>query len=201
MTVHSTSILERPELTFPKVEADWVRDAYTRASSILEYGSGGSTVLASEMASKSVFSVESDRDWVAMMRSWFEEHPGQSKPVMHHADIGKTGEWGMPDGDKRWRAFPKYPLEIWDVDGFVAPDVVLVDGRFRVGCILACLFRTQKPIELYFDDYVGRDPYHAVETFIKPTETRGRMARFDLKPTSIPADRLLEVIQLMTRPR
>lgn len=201
MTASAFSMTERPELTFPKAEADWLRDAYTRASSILEYGSGGSTVMASEMPGKTVLAVESDPDWVGMMQAWFDDHPALSTPLMHHADIGKTGEWGMPDGDKRWRAFPKYPLEVWDLDGFVDPDVVLVDGRFRVGCLLACLYRTQKPLELYFDDYVGRAPYHVVESFIKPTEIRGRMARFDLTPTSLPADRLLEVIQLMTRPR
>ena len=193
--------VERPELTFPSAEAEWLRDAYSRASSILEYGSGGSTVMASEMPGKTVVSVESDAEWIGMMNAWFNDHPAHSTPVMHHTDIGKTGEWGMPDGDKRWRAFPKYPLEVWDLDDFVAPDVVLVDGRFRVGCLLASLFRTQKPMELYFDDYAGREPYHVVETFVKPTEIRGRMARFDLNPTSLPSNRLLEVIQLMTRPR
>lgn len=201
MNLTATNIIERPELTFPKAEADWLRDAYTRASSILEYGSGGSTVMASEMAGKTVMSVESDGDWVGMMNAWFHDHPALSTPTMHHANVGKTGEWGMPEGDKRWRAFPKYPLEVWDLEGFVAPDVVLVDGRFRVGCLLACLYRTQKPIELYFDDYIGREPYHVVESFITPTEIRGRMARFDLNPTSLPSERLLEVIQLMTRPR
>jgi len=135
------------------------------------------------------------------MQAWFDDCPGLSMPTVIHADVGTTGEWGMPESDKRWRAFPKYPLEVWSFEGFQQPDVVLVDGRFRVGCLLATLFRTQNPVELYFDDYAGRELYHVVETFVKPTEIRGRMARFDIKPTPIPSDRLLDVIQLMSRPR
>ena len=201
MTASVAHKVERPELTLPAAEAVWLRDAYSRADVILEYGSGGSTVMASEMAGKSVTSVESDKAWAEMMQDWFAINPGLSTPSVLHADVGKTGEWGMPENDKRWRAFPKYPLEVWSHEGFVNPDVVLVDGRFRVGCLLATMFRTQKPVELYFDDYAGREPYHVVETFVKPTEIRGRMARFDIKPTPIPSERLLDVIQLMSRPR
>ena len=125
--------LERPELTLPTAEADWLRDAYSAADVILEYGSGGSTVMASDMADKMVTSVESDKDWAAKMRAWFSENPSLSLPEILHVDLGKTGEWGMPENDRRWRAFPNYPLSVWDLVGFRQPDVVLVDGRFRVG--------------------------------------------------------------------
>jgi hypothetical protein len=53
--------MERPELTFSPEVAELVRETYAQAQVILEYGSGGSTVLASEMAGKTVFSVESDK--------------------------------------------------------------------------------------------------------------------------------------------
>jgi hypothetical protein len=201
MTLNVARKLSRPKLTLPTAEAEWLRDAYECAGSILEYGSGGSTVMASEMVGKSIHSVESDREWAEMMTGWFSQNSTLSNPVIHHTDIGPTREWGMPDDDKRWRAFPKYPLEIWDQPTFVHPDVVLIDGRFRVGCLLAVLIRAKKPVEVYFDDYVGREPYHATESFVKPTEIRGRMARFDINPTPFPSERLLEIIQLMTRPR
>lgn len=197
----AADILSRPELTLPPAEADWLRAAYQAADVILEYGSGGSTVMASEMAGKTITSVESDRNWVAMMQRWFEENPSASTPMIHHADIGPTGEWGMPDGDKRWRAWPKYPLEIWQAEDFQQPDVVLIDGRFRVGCLLAVLFAAKKPVTVYFDDYANREAYHDVERFVRPTEIRGRMARFDIQPTELIGERLLDVIQMMTRPR
>ena len=71
----TTTAIARPELTLPDAEAALIRAAYAKADVILEYGSGGSTVLASELPGKSVFSVESDRDWAQMMRGWLAQNP------------------------------------------------------------------------------------------------------------------------------
>ncbi|WP_371809953.1 hypothetical protein [Ruegeria sp. HKCCD7319] len=60
--------LEKPVLTMPEDAQNVLRENYEAASVILEYGSGGSTVLASEMQNKTVFSVESDRSWTRKMR-------------------------------------------------------------------------------------------------------------------------------------
>ena len=57
------AISERPKLTFPPDEAAWVEEVYDAARVILEYGSGGSTVLAGEKLGCRVFSVESDKNW------------------------------------------------------------------------------------------------------------------------------------------
>lgn len=194
---HSTGV-SRPELTLPEAEAAAVGEAYARASEILEYGSGGSTVLASEMSGKRITSVESDPDWAQMMRDWFAVQPGLSAVDMVHADIGPTKEWGHPQDESLWRRFPAYPLKVWDAD--IAPDVVLVDGRFRVGCALATAFRTAKPVELLFDDYTDRKPYHRVEEFLGSPEVVGRMARFKVSPLPVPQDRLLRVIELICAP-
>lgn len=190
--------VQRPELTLPQAEAAALRMAYEDATCILEYGSGGSTVLASEMAGKRVVSVESDPEWAAMMRDWFTTNPGASAVEIVHADIGPTKEWGHPAGPTEWRKFPGYPLAVWD-SGF-APDVVLVDGRFRVGCALAVAFRTEKPVTLLFDDYLPRKAYHVVEEFLGQPEIIGRMAVFEISPMAIPKDRLLRVIELICAP-
>lgn len=182
----------------PEAEAAVVRQAYADAGSILEYGSGGSTVLASEMPGKTIVSVESDPDWAQMMRDWFGDNPGLSPVDVIHADIGPTEEWGHPETDAAWRKYPDYPLKVWDRD--IAPDVVLVDGRFRVGCALATAFRTAKPVTVLFDDYVDRKPYHRVEEFLGSPEVVGRMALFEVSPMAIPADRLLRVMRLICAP-
>ncbi|EAQ01085.1 hypothetical protein OB2597_03569 [Pseudooceanicola batsensis HTCC2597] len=188
----------RPELTMPEAEAAALRTAYGEARAILEYGSGGSTVLASELPGKQVVSVESDADWARMMRAWFALNPGRSPVELIHADIGPTRDWGHPADASAWALFPAYPLAVWDRD--IAPDVVLVDGRFRAGCALACAFRTRQPLTLLFDDYVPRGAYHAVEEFLGTPEIIGRMAVFDISPTPVPSDRLLRVIELTCAP-
>lgn len=190
----------RPELTMPEAEAGALRAAYDSAEVILEYGSGGSTVLAGELG-KTVWSVESDQDWAAMMQGWFDANPTKGRVQMVPVDIGETREWGQPVDDSGWKSYARYPLSVWDMDGFTQPDVVLVDGRFRVGCALATAYRTQKPVTLLFDDYKHRERLHVVERFIgQPLRFFGRMAQFEINPTPLPADRLLRVIQLMQRP-
>ena len=192
--------LSRPEMTFPEAEAAWLREAYEGAEVILEYGSGGSTVMAAEIGGKTVFSVESSKKWAKMMRRWFEAHP----PDGGHVEIvpiwvGPVKKWGMPIDDSHSNRFPRYPLKIWDHADFRQPDVVLVDGRFRIACVLATLYRTQKPVTLYFDDYTERTKYHIIEDFIPLKETRGRMARFDIEPTPIPPERLMQIMALFNR--
>ncbi len=195
--------IARPVLTMPEEVAEAVRDAYGRASVILEYGSGGSTVLAAEMPGKHVTSVESDRRWVRMMQGWFAANPPAegSRVEVLHADIGPTKEWGRPVDDRAWRRFARYPLAVWEEGARPHPDVVLVDGRFRVGCALACAFHITRPVTLLFDDYRDRKWFHQVEAFIgPPARMAGRMAVFDLAPMAIPLGRLSRVIRLMQRP-
>ncbi len=194
--------LQRPELTMPAPEGDAVRAAYERAEVILEYGSGGSTVLAAEMQGKTVFSVESDRAWAQMMRDWFIQSPpaaGTEVDVIW-CDIGATREWGFPKSSKHYARFADYPLEVWQMPAFRQPDVVLVDGRFRTGCAMATAFMTQKPVTLLVDDYKRRKGYHAVEEYLGAPEMIGRMARFEVSRMPVPADRLLPLIKMMTRP-
>jgi len=190
--------IERPELTMPEAEAAVLRQAYGAAASILEYGSGGSTVLASELPGKTVVSVESDAGWAAMMRGWFAEHPGASPVEVVHADSGPTKDWGHPADHEGWRRFPSYPLRVWERG--IAPDVVLVDGRFRVGCALATAFRSEKPVTLLFDDYAERKAYHRVTEFLGQPRMVGRLAIFEVTPMPVPADRLLRVIELICAP-
>ncbi|SEL08145.1 hypothetical protein LVO79_06955 [Roseivivax marinus] len=198
-----TGTVERPELTLGEPEEALLRAEYARADVILEYGSGGSTVVASEMPGKRVTSIESDPDWAAMMRGWFSGNPpaaGTSVDV-HWCDIGPTRDWGHPTNEDNWRNFARYPLEIWERRDFVHPDVVLVDGRFRLGCALAAAYCAERPLTLLFDDYAHRAHYHRIEGFIgAPAAIAGRMARFDITPQAIPPGKLLRIIQIMQRP-
>ena len=191
----------RPELTLPPDEAEAVRAAFERAGTILEYGSGGSTVMAAEMPGKTVVSVESDAAWARGMQAWFADHPpaeGTTIEVLW-ADIGPTKEWGHPAEDSGWRRYARYPLKVWERAGF-APEVVLVDGRFRVGCALAALFRAPAPLTLMFDDYAPRHHYHVVEDYLGRPDMVGRMAVWKVTPRSVPAERLMQIVTLMTRP-
>ena len=194
--------ITRPELTMPGDEAARLRAAYETADVILEYGSGGSTVMAADMPGKTVFSVESDKDWALMMRGWFAQTPparGSQVDVIW-SDVGPTREWGYPKNNSEYLRFARYPLEVWDLKEFRQPDVVLVDGRFRTGCAMAAALRTSRPVTVLVDDYKRRKQYHKIEKYLGHPKLIGRMAEFTVNPMPVPADRLIEIIQMMTRP-
>lgn len=192
--------ISRPALTFPAEVGEWVRAHYEAAEVILEYGSGGSTALAAEMEGKTIFSVESDRAWMEDLQAWLDQAGTRSQVVLHHADIGPTGKWGRPVDESGWRGWHRYPLSVWDRADFVAPDLVLIDGRFRPACFVTCMLRTKKPLTVLFDDYAGRRRYHVVEEFFKPVEMRGRMAKFEVTPKMLPRDHMTRIIGLFTQP-
>lgn len=201
MTLQAAHI-ERPVLTMPAPEAQALRSAYQAAHVILEYGSGGSTVMAAEMPGKHVTSVESDRKWARMMKRWFEASPAAEGSTVDiiWSNIGKTRDWGHPVDDSEWRRFADYPLSVWKRKDFRHPDVVLVDGRFRVGCALGTAFSITRPVTLLFDDYARRKWFHRVEEFIGAPRLIGRMGVFDVQPTAIPAAKLMQIFRYMTRP-
>ena len=173
-----------PEISLSSAETETLFRYYNDACVILEYGSGGSTVAASEKRDKLVFSVESDHVWAIRLQYEIDLRNLPSPALVYHVDIGPTGHWGRPLGPEAWTRFHRYPLAIWDEPFFRQPDVILIDGRFRPACLLAVLLRTQKPVTVLFDDYAQRPAYHSVEAFLKPTEMVGRMAVFDVEPRS-----------------
>ncbi|WP_299933156.1 hypothetical protein [uncultured Pelagimonas sp.] len=197
-----TDVIPRPELTLPAAEAALLSHAYKGAEVILEYGSGGSTVMASELPGKRVFSVESAQDWTEMMKGYLAANPPVvgTQVEMIWVDIGPTKEWGHPVDDAHWRAYPKYALDVWRRRDFVQPDVVLVDGRFRQACALATAFLSTKPVDLFFDDYAGRKHYHKVEDYLGPPQITGRMAHFRVTPMAIPPEKLFQVVKFLQNP-
>lgn len=191
---------DAPVLTLPPDEAALLRAEYARAGVILEYGSGGSTVLAGGMAGKRVFAVESDAGWVAKMQGWFAANPPVSPVTLHHADIGPTVAWGRPEDETQFRKWPGYATSVWDRKDFAHPDVVLIDGRFRAACLMTVALRIIRPVTVLFDDYKRRKPYHAVEDLIRPVAMAGRMARFEVAPMVLAPERLGWLVGLYLKP-
>ena len=196
----TAALIQRPTLTFRPVVANEVRRCYGAAAVVLEYGSGGSTVMAAEMPGKRVYSVESDAAWAASLQAYLDQQGIAAGVSLHAVDIGPTGDWGTPTDESGWRRYHHYPLTVWDRADFQHPDVVLVDGRFRAACLIATLLRITRPVTLLFDDYRDRKVYHRVEAFARPVAMVGRMARFELEPRAFPAAETTRIFDFFTRP-
>jgi hypothetical protein len=168
-------------------------EALGGAGCYLEYGSGGSTVLATGLGVPVIVSVESDRAWLELVRAKVgakaETEAEAGRHVLLHADIGPTKALGHTVSDEHWRNYRNYPLGAWEVcrSRGLAPEVILVDGRFRVACCLASLLFAKPGARILFDDYLERPHYHTVEAFGTPTRMVGRLAEFTV-PASLERD-------------
>jgi hypothetical protein len=153
----------------------------SESSCFMEYGAGGSTVLAGELGVSTVYSVESDRGFLDAVKGAVAETASGPTLIDHYVDIGPTAEWGNPKDSSKAANWPLYASSIWCrilEGGSAQPDLVLIDGRFRVACFLATLHFSKPGTTILFDDYHDRPNYHVVEKYLKPINRAGRMAEF-----------------------
>lgn len=133
-----------------------------------EYGSGGSTELASLTTNLNQFAtVDSD---VTFATQLIQRTPSLlqalsiGRMLAFHADIGPIREFGHPlnaEHQHLWRNYPQYVLRMpW------TPDLVLVDGRFRVASALFALLAVSKERGLVLiHDFFSRPHYHTLLDF------------------------------------
>lgn len=174
--------IREPVFTFPPDEGELVAREFAHATSILEYGSGGSTVLAARSTTADVLSIESDPVWAENMTTFLaSKNLGGDRVKIHWSDVGPTGKWGYPKDQSKFRKYPSYAFCPWE-DFDVSPDVVLIDGRFRLACFAATLLFVKKPTTVLFGEYAVRKAYQPAGQFAQPVKTMGRMSKFVIEP-------------------
>lgn len=138
------------------------------ATNYFEFGSGGSTKLAVRN-NIIVHGVESDPVWVEAL---CKQTGGLCKVC--YIDIGPTREWGFPVDDKHRHKFPLYSESIL---AYKKPfDFILVDGRFRVACVLNTIKHIYKKnrgdikSKIFIHDFWNRTDYHVVLDFLDVIE-------------------------------
>lgn len=179
--------------SFDPRSIDMFQDELGKAKCYLEYGSGGSTVLASTLGIPGV-TVESDRYYASSVRNKIRANHSNKREIIY-INIGITGMWGnprfsrpTPTRTRKWMRYVDAPFQ----DGRPSHyDLVLVDGRFRLACALKVISHsvfTEKLVTLLIDDYEGRPRYHGVEQFAGRPAMHGRMARFQIRPDTLHAN-------------
>jgi hypothetical protein len=167
-----------PEPAFEQDELEFFRSVIPHSKIYLEYGSGGSTILAAQYVSTLV-SVESDWIFAKAVRNALP--PSRAEVHILSPALGPTRDWGYPvfgrPTPKRIARWKRYPQAPWPVLGSDIPDTILIDGRARVACALETLLHVPRSSLLIIDDYVDR-PYTMIERFADVISTHGRMAAF-----------------------
>lgn len=183
------------EIRMPAGEAEAVRSACRAARRIVEYGAGGSTIFVARECDAALLSIESDPDWRDRVAAELAAlAPGRQDVTLRHVDIGPVGAWGVPAGPAAFRKFASYPLSPWVDPVFGPPDLVLIDGRFRLGCFAATLLNATAPLTLLWDDFGDRPGYHAALSLVEPEAMIGRLARFRITPRTLTPAEISRVV-------
>jgi hypothetical protein len=170
------------EPQFEEAGTAYFRKQLGSARNYLEYGAGGSTIFANRLVNTLV-SVDTDATLLADVRRKLAAEGRRAMTRLIHVNIGLTCDLGMPVFTKptrrRVRRWEDYPTAPWRYFRSIAqqPDLILVDGRFRVACVLESLLSLSplSTTQILLDDYADRPYYQIVERFAD-LEMVGRMA-------------------------
>lgn len=183
---------------FGGVATEYFTKRVAECSSYLEYGAGSSTVLACQLG-KPCVSVDSDKLFLAAVANHVPED-SPYKPHLLHADVGVITEWGYPlfrnpspRRTKSWSAYAELPWQAHYIPNKSFPDLVLVDGRFRVASALTSAVHLDgRDYELLVDDYIDRPWLKPIERFLELKSIQGRVASFG--PAKLEQDKIYEAI-------
>jgi hypothetical protein len=158
-------------------ELECLKRQVKQARTYLEFGAGASTKMAVEAGVDRLFTVESDPKWIerCALDPVIAEALKAGRLTFIHADIGPVKLWGYPaDPSVAVAKWPNYYLSVWpQLDGHT-PDVILVDGRFRVSCTLQSLLRCSDDCKILIHDF-ERPFYHGVLAFTEAVDGADRL--------------------------
>jgi hypothetical protein len=149
-----------------------LNDCLSKSTNYLEYGSGGSTLLACSTSNINIIhSVESDLGFINELSKEdpIVENIQNNRLKFHFANIGETGSWGIPSNKEKVHRWPLYPLmPFTDFKNQTNYDLVLIDGRFRVACAIAVALENPNCTVL-IHDYFKRPQYWILERVFEIT--------------------------------
>jgi hypothetical protein len=177
-------VSDEPHL-LPRALEKWLLDL-SHAQTYLEYGAGGSTIIATRRA-KCVVTVETDQRFLEAVSKRVASVGGQAEYYPVPVDIGLTGKWGRPVIPFKspgrlasWRQYSAAPWKLLADLGRV-PDMVFIDGRFRVASVLQSFISLpdQTNCRFLLDDFLGRgETYGAVLEFAEDVVLYDRTLAF-----------------------
>ena len=149
---------------------------------VLEFGSGGSTLLIGKVA-KRLISIESDRKFARNISNLIES-VGLNNIQITYANIGPVKSFGQPIEFISFffrRRYQRYTDVFYNnfIEDEQLASVVFIDGRFRVWCAIESICNLKNDFTIVFDDYLSRPYYHALGSVLgNPYQIIGDTAFF-----------------------
>jgi hypothetical protein len=180
-----------------QIEINFLLEKMESSNYYVEFGAGYSTLLASKYKDLRIISFESDEKYCKFIQNHISVGSDNQNVTIIHVDIGPVGHWGYPKTGTTEFLFPNYlwtPTRTLMIKK-IKPDLILIDGRFRVATFLNFLIN-YPGTRIIFDDYFDRIQYHIVEEIIMPAAKVGRMAFFK-SPKRMRRSAILNSIKLI----
>ena len=152
------------------------KDLIKNINIYFEYGCGKSTEYMYKFTKSKIFSVDTSKDWIDKIQS-ITNNKFDDRLNLKWIDVGDIQDWGQPKSFKMRKNFAHYAKWPWQQNE--KPDLVLIDGRFRILCFLTTLKYSPNGTKIIFDDYKDRQFYHVVEEFCPIIDRCGRQALFE----------------------
>ena len=146
-----------------------------------EYGCGKSTKYVYKKSNATIFSVDTSKDWAAKILHLPKDN-NKNRLNVKWIDVGDVADWGYPVSFKKKINFVEYANWFWNLG--LKPNLVLIDGRFRILCFLTSIKFGPIGTKIVFDDYINRPFYHVAEDFLKIKDVCGRQALFEIDRNS-----------------
>ena len=150
-----------------------------------EYGSGGSTIIAAIKPNiEQVITVESDQKYYNMLKeSIHKVKRFKEKIIVHYVDVGCYDGAGYPP---EFNFGLDYYTHIDKLE--YVPDVILIDGRWRVECAFHVFKKATEDTVILLHDF-EREEYKGIWACYDLFEVEGRLARIvKKKDEKIPDD-------------
>lgn len=189
-------------------ELQLFRREVSRAGSYLEFGMGGSTLFAANLGVKRIVSVDSDSAWVSKIANSIAAFHGISRIDLIHCDIGPTGAWGAPVNHDMMANWPQYFQEPWKrlAAEHTVPDLIYVDGRFRVASTLYSILRlyltyissraSERAItKIMIHDFTNRPHYHKVTDYAQVVEQHNTLTVLELRESLSVANLVSDLLE------
>jgi hypothetical protein len=155
----------------------------------VEFGAGGSTVIASRFVTNSILSIDSAQGWLDQVGIACASSP--TIPQLEFIDIGPTGDWGHPIDPSTKSRWPEYHSAIWRFPQSSNADLYLIDGRFRVACFAQIALRCKSTAIIGIHDFGSRAAYHCIREIGHEIATAGDLSFFLSIPKKDTAETLL----------
>ena len=139
-----------------------------------EYGCGKSTNWVLKNTSSKIVSVDTSSEYIEFVKKNNKKNAERLKIV--YIDLGPIKDWGWPINYNKSFNFDRYTDLIWQQNE--KPELVLIDGRFRVCCFLTSLKYADEGTKIIFDDYITRPYYHFIEKYVDRIESFGEQCLF-----------------------